>query len=294
MNPQFNPTATAPTNGVYSATPTPQFAVIPITAEDAKEWLKKSQGNRRLSEKYVLQYVEDIKDGKYEVSGAAIGFDIDGVLIDGHHRLTAISRAGITVNALVGWNLSKRVKNITDTGKPRSGADMMGFNGQGRDSFPPAVVRHVLNYDRGTRVNPSMQMHKIIDYINQYFDRKLTPKHEFDLISKTPSAISAAKHLLARYQDLDKVQTFFHVLKTGECSDQQRDKVINDCRNALWNTKKLNENSHYRALRHIHTIIRVYGLWLNGQQTTKFALSPKAEISLYSAKTLRRVERTEP
>jgi hypothetical protein len=296
MNPQFNPTATAPTNGVYSAKQLPQSATIPVTPDDAKEWLKRSEGNRRIDDKMVQLYVEDINEGNFEISGNCICFDLDGVLIDGHHRLTAISRAGKTVHAMVGWGFAKRVRYITDTGKIRSGSDMMAIDGYARSTFWPAVARHVLNYDRGTKVSSKMQTHKIHEYAKQYLDSKSTPKHEFDKICKTPSAISAAKHLLLRYQNAEQVQHFFEVLSNG-ITQRAEDEVIQLYREALRNVKTEPLHGHHRALRYLHVTIKVYSIWLKGRTTNKFGLSSKIgknAIDLYSAKTLRRVERTEP
>ena len=79
-----------------------------ISPAMAKAWLETSRGNPRWTSKAkvvdkttVKKIADDIKNGLWNPGNGSIAFDESGVLVDGHHRLTAIVAANIPVESLV-------------------------------------------------------------------------------------------------------------------------------------------------------------------------------------------------
>lgn len=67
-----------------------------ITPEIAAKYLERNyKGNRKLSQRRVDYFVQLLRDGLFRTTHQGIGFDKDGNLIDGQHRLWAIVESGI-------------------------------------------------------------------------------------------------------------------------------------------------------------------------------------------------------
>jgi hypothetical protein len=106
-------------------------AIEEITPEAAKQMLHGGQKrNRNLSEPAVRRIMAIIERGEWmEDSTDAIGLATDGSVVNGQHRLEAISRGGATVRALVLRNVRKDVVKIIDQGMPRSLVQQLGIDG---------------------------------------------------------------------------------------------------------------------------------------------------------------------
>lgn len=94
-----------------------------ITPETAAAYLATSIGNRSMSSARVHQYAEDMREGAWELTHQSIAFDDDGVLVDGHHRLTAVTVAKKPVTMLVARGVASDAYSAIDVGRPRTLAD---------------------------------------------------------------------------------------------------------------------------------------------------------------------------
>lgn len=94
-----------------------------ITPETAAAYLATSTGNRPLNRARVHQYAADMGEGAWELTHQSIAFDDDGVLVDGHHRLTAVIVAKKPVAILVTRGVASEAYSTIDVGRPRTLAD---------------------------------------------------------------------------------------------------------------------------------------------------------------------------
>ena len=60
-----------------------------VTPEMAREWLTHNTHNRPVSRQYVEKYARDMRAGRWHYTNQGIGFDVNGVMTDGQHRLLA-------------------------------------------------------------------------------------------------------------------------------------------------------------------------------------------------------------
>ena len=65
------------------------------------------------------QYLSEMLQGDWHLGCDAIGFDLNGTLINGQHRLYAATRSGKTIPFLVARGLPPESKNSLDIGKKR-------------------------------------------------------------------------------------------------------------------------------------------------------------------------------
>lgn len=95
-----------------------------VTPELAEKMLASSKGNRSISKKRVEQYARMMSEGKWAMVSMVI-VDEDGHLMDGHHRLMAVTKANVYVFMIVVRGAKREWMPFIDSGRIRSAADMM-------------------------------------------------------------------------------------------------------------------------------------------------------------------------
>lgn len=106
-----------------------------ITPELAEQMLSTSKGNPRwrsagkiVDDRAVDAIYRDIISGKWNPGNASIAFDEDGHLVDGHHRLKAISKAGIPVDSVVVYGVTEEGQKHIDENKKRTISQSTGIS----------------------------------------------------------------------------------------------------------------------------------------------------------------------
>lgn len=127
--------------------------VVKVTADVAQEYLSHNERNRNLSWPLVNKYAQDMLHDRWILSTDLIGFDVDGRLIQGQHRLTAVLVAAetdpdIAVEMMVAHGYPVETFHVLDQGKIRSAAQVIGTYGVTNTVVTAAVARQVLFYDR--------------------------------------------------------------------------------------------------------------------------------------------------
>ena len=104
-----------------------------ITPDKAQEYLKKNcKNNRRINERRISIYAEDMRDGKWQLNGEAIKFNKKGILIDGQHRLMAIIKSGVAVKMLILRDIDNNI-SLYDRGQVRATYASLRMSGFDKD-----------------------------------------------------------------------------------------------------------------------------------------------------------------
>lgn len=129
--------------------------LVDVTPAKAEAWLQHNVENRPLRESTVEGLKAAYQRGEYVITHQGVAFDEDGNLIDGQHRLTAISQmpAGFVARMYVTTGLSKKAFKAIDIGSKRTAGDVLRVN-QGL----AAVARYmaVLNDHRHSSITPQL------------------------------------------------------------------------------------------------------------------------------------------
>ena len=72
-----------------------------ITPDMAEMYLQNNAHHRKVKQKKVDQYVQDLQTGNWKLNGKTITFDSNGRLLGGQHRLHAVRKSGIPLTTLV-------------------------------------------------------------------------------------------------------------------------------------------------------------------------------------------------
>lgn len=132
MNMQTNIVA-APTSVTSRlATITPEMAVV---------MLEKNTQNRTIRQSHVDALVKELKEGRWALNGDAIRIDLDGVLLDGQHRLWACVNSDVPIQTFVVEGLPREVMATIDGNKPRTGADQLKLFGEINTALLASTLR---------------------------------------------------------------------------------------------------------------------------------------------------------
>lgn len=129
-----------------TAAPTEEWiAVTPLLAE---QWLSHNIDNRNLRTQRVVRFAEDMESGRWaNYHPHGISFDSSGRLIDGQHRLHAISLSGQTITMRVTSNLPPEIHSVIDIGMPRTAGEILRREGIKDPSHVAALVTTIFWFD---------------------------------------------------------------------------------------------------------------------------------------------------
>lgn len=125
----------------------PVFSIERVDVKTASQWLQHNVSNRKISRATVNNYAAAMQRGEWLFNGETIKFDTDGCLLDGQHRLMAIVHANLTLQLGVFRNLDKAAFKTIDTGKNRSGGDLLSLYGVKNPNAVATALRHVFFYE---------------------------------------------------------------------------------------------------------------------------------------------------
>lgn len=104
-----------------------------ITPARAAEMLQTSIGNRKLRPRHILRLSQSMKAGSWKLTGDPIRVDEQGALCDGHHRLTACVKSGVSITTAVVYDFPRELVSYLDDGlAARSGRDAINFSGDNK------------------------------------------------------------------------------------------------------------------------------------------------------------------
>ena len=145
-----------------------------VTPNIAREWLKTNESNRTLRPQRVRQYANDMKAGKWNLTGQGITFGKNGNLLDGQHRLHAIILADTAVDMLVVTDAE--VCGTYDGNLVRSHSDKFKLMGKtniplyGTNGLSLVRLSYLILKSGGlsTKYNPTFE--ELSSYIDENYD----------------------------------------------------------------------------------------------------------------------------
>jgi hypothetical protein len=107
------------------------------------------------------------------VTHQGIAFDVNGVLVDGQHRLAAVVEADQPVEMTVFTEVPEGAFDVLDTGKRCTAADVLAIEGEKNSILLAAMVRIVWLYQNRPDLNWSggaagVTNHQIVQTLEQH------------------------------------------------------------------------------------------------------------------------------
>jgi hypothetical protein len=159
----------------------PSESIIHIGPPLARRFLERNLRNRPVSEASVNRLLNEMMSGRWQYNGEALKWSVDGVLLDGQHRLEAVARIpddSFTIQFLVVQGLPNSAQDTMDQGRTRTAADQMAIEGlTGSDSKTIAgAVRIYLEWQNGI-----MFGNRVMNRIGNVEVVKWAHDHQFEL-----------------------------------------------------------------------------------------------------------------
>jgi hypothetical protein len=255
--------ATTSTNGLTATFET-------VTPEVAEKWLRHNNRNRPMSNTEVGKHARDMKAGNWLQTGQTIGFDWNGNLTNGQHRLQAIVLSGVPQQLLVVRGLDPRAQDVTDIGKKRTIADALHLEGLAkvRPGQLGSIARAVLLAENAPTNDPKYRPTQA-----EVLERVRAEQEEFEyaayVMGRAHSAglrggmiYGVAYYYLAR-KNADAAAEFFEQLVTG-AGLTQGDPVFALRRRVMIEPPRSSGAAQLRV--NLGLFYKAWNLWRTGQQ----------------------------
>jgi hypothetical protein len=120
-----------------------------ITPQRAADLLAKQVPNRRIRATKVDEWAADMSAGRWRPIMQPIMVNLDGLLIDGQHRLSAVIKSGVTVSMWVAYGVPDEHRRYIDSPTARTAADVLGMEYGARNQTQiQAMATTVLRYEQ--------------------------------------------------------------------------------------------------------------------------------------------------
>lgn len=241
-----------------------------ITPKRAAELLSLNLKNRNLRRSVVDRYAKDMAAGRWKFDGSPIRISVEGVLIDGQHRLTAIIESGVTLPMMVIYDLPADVRDSIDTGAVRSAADVLHFNGFSDSHALAATARIIMLREVGsTTLNATTltnsAIHQWVEQHPEIAESAEIYRRSYRSVPGTPSIIAAA-HFMCAQRDRDQAHQFF-VTRLIETLGLTPDDPVRALRHRL--SQVVGRDSYVVKAEQLRYIILAWNIDRDGRGVTK-------------------------
>lgn len=206
--------------------PWPTHELVLVTPELASEWLEANLHNRSFNQKQVDKFISILNAGDWHLTTDAVGFDWNGVMTNGQHRVSGIFLSGISAPMFVDRGLDPESQLVTDQGKNRAIHEQLSLTDDAHYTKQQiAVLRAMAGGMEGTS---SKMVPQTISDVRRFFGRHYNAIMLADemLGQSTRKGVSSAgvKAVIARasyHVESEKLKVFCHILKHGTNPDGQ-------------------------------------------------------------------------
>lgn len=224
-----------------------------IGPHTAEAYLKTMEKNRKISERLVDEYAEEMKNGNWMLNGETIVFDEKGHLVNGQHRLSAVVKSGAFVQFVVVRGVIEESLLTFDSGKKRTTADTFNIDGVKNYMQISSIVRKKMTLERDStsiivdsskrvKISKKEQLEeywKNSDVYDSVVNLAYNMTHKVKLFTLADTGAFMAYLMLERRHDRNDVEHFFRMLfqyKTTsdmDCLKYLRDKIVSGAMNGM-------------------------------------------------------------
>lgn len=221
---------------------------------------------RGLSGRTVDSFAVDMLDGRWQMNGEPIIIGASGELLDGQHRLHAVIQSGCSIECVVVSGVEKSAFATIDTGRSRSGRDILGLSGRSCATSISATARFLMEIERHQlgamriRISPAQLLDFVEKHpeIERFYELGLLRHGERSIVK---SSLLAALWCAVRDEWRPKCEKFIENVKLGE------NLPMNDPAMQLRNAFIIKSKStSYTRNAEIGLVIKSWNLFATGQR----------------------------
>ncbi|MDT4937039.1 MAG: hypothetical protein QOG80_710 [Pseudonocardiales bacterium] len=255
-----------------------------ITPARAAELLEANITNRPLSRSVVRSFADAMRRGDWMITHQGIAFDVNGVLVDGQHRLAAIIEADMPVDLMVFSEVDEGTFDVLDTGKRRNAADVLAIEGEKASPMLAAMVRTVWLYENRPDLNWSgggaaVTNHQIVEALDAHPKLRDFISIGEEIATATGmmrSAAGAASYLVSRAARRAELEDWYDGIIEGAGLSKQDPRLL--FRKIMFSMarKQAGQVLHRRESReHVALYIKAFNAWRTGERLNQLRFSAR-------------------
>jgi hypothetical protein len=258
-----------------------------VTPVRAAQMLAANTVNRPLSRPTVRLLAEAMRRGDWVVTHQGIAFDVNGVLVDGQHRLAAIIEADVAVALTVFTDVEEGTFDVLDTGKRRNASDVLAIEGEKSSTMLAAMVRTVWLFENRADLtwsggSAAVTNHQIVQTLEQH------PKlREFVVVGEQvatatgmiKSAAGAASYLVTQANVRADLGGWFEGLIGGAGLVKQDPRLL--FRRVMFNMARKQAGQVLRrrdTREHVALYVKAFNAWVEGVQISGLRFTTREEM----------------
>lgn len=249
--------------------PAPWMKWVIVGPDEAEKILERNSDNRPLSETTFTYYARVLLSDLWRLTHQGIAMDQNGVLQDGQHRLHGIVRSGIPAAIPFFVGMDPENFKAIDEGRLRSGADLIGKDGESHAVTVQGAVRLLVAYrDPNPRRAARMKVPNAVVYDtfqNERADLREAvawARKNYQKARIMATALAASRFLLYEKNGADNayVTAFFRGLATGLKGNTRIALDEDDPRLSLkrWMENRRSRGMRYKSLDAMALIVQTW------------------------------------
>jgi len=188
--------------------------------------------NRPDKRSKIAEYVDDMSEGLWKLTGDTLKFSDRGLLRDGHNRLVACVEGGASFRTHVVFGIDDDCFWWMDRGKPRSAADNFAVEGVQNANRTAAILRWIWLFENGRvkardTLRPA-QIEEVYQDVNrraggtgaEALNKAVAYSERLYKLHRVPAGIGGAFHFLAHAVNPERARGFFDVWVNGTYGDR--------------------------------------------------------------------------
>ena len=250
-----------------------------VTPAMAKAWLKKNTKNRKVKKKIVARYAHQMKQGEWELTGEAICFSNQGILLNGQHRLWACIEADTPFQTAVARGVHPDALGKYDTGTTRQASDVLQMEGYSYTTTIASAVRTIKGItqveDEGAPLNrirwtTYVSHTEILEFVKENHallirGAEIVKAPEAQILCRPHSLFCALYYMLASINET-RAEEFFEMLALGE--NLTRTHPVWVLRQTLSKMIRETHGKRRRSMSHPHIaamVVKAWNAWMLGK-----------------------------
>lgn len=266
-----------------------------VFLENNPEYVRGEKGtNRPVSARIVNNYAATMLQGNWHLTHQGIGFDVDGKLKDGQHRLKALVQAGesgaivgdiqlppnpkIKIQFQVTYGLPKDIFPFLDNGFGRNASTSLALAGYANGVKLASAARIVflfMNYEYKHWPSIKVTPEQILETtVNFGIDNYIGPCHGLIEVGMIHAAGVAAYCICEQANPEAATEEFIEALVHGD--NLRADDARHVFRNYLIRSKR-NSGIRRDSYMHLALFIKTWNDWLRGIRRSNISWKPASE-----------------
>lgn len=250
-----------------------------INREVALKYLESNAYNRKIVRANVDFIKNEINSGRFMMNGQPIIFDSNGLLLDGQHRLVAVSETDKEIEVLVVRGIDRDSFKTIDTGRNRKSSDVLSIEGVSYSTTLSSAVNRILHKFHQSRTvsktgavkNSNSEILKFYQDNKEELDNyaNFTTSLYSSEVKIIPPAVTTAMMFLLSRENKNKARSFIREIYTGK--KETDDESALSLRKRLINNKIENVKQSDTILRNL--FLSAFRGYCQGKNLSKIQIS---------------------